>query len=1114
MEKDAGIFNEISLNDKIKVTVNVYGQKMIFEGGYQGIKDEKLSLKNADQPDPINFPMSEINEIVIIEKSETKNENSGELDSYSESSDELDSQDKELSPDFYKYISFDSPDFMGYCVTGDLENNERKINIEHIYSVDEISIKHLAVIYNHFNTLEIIEPFNLFLKRGFGDCLSGFEYDAIEFENLYSKEHISNVIRHFINFEFVSPVIIPHLSNDPLRICNNFEKDSQDVINEAQNEIIDDIYEFVYYFSKAKFFLREVIRVTTDKTKDCLQNNIEKLYKCFVDNLLLSVSTLLEIFQLSCRCFNINDNVVKICNFDDYAGFDHFVFILNIVGYYYVCNDLERSCFEYEFLYSESRRYYNMEYHIKYFSRIYKSLRANDGYDKSLFFNFYPILNNEYGTIAADFIVLFYYLRQEDSGLNFFIRITNDGYREKVNQVIKCKYGIDSSPEEAIFQLYDSFQKYCSRMRRDLYLLNGNFYLDKIDYREINELAADFLNLIKSYGSRYLFLTKEYLDRLIEYMSRLVLITDSGASNFSKAEKSFLLSYESCLNLIAPPQKEPAAGDVRNFLMKSNTITHTKDFSAYFYSLFVPDISLRIVKEQISINSDLRTAYIPFEIANSQYGQPVYITEFEIMNTAGGGVDDDPVMHTAVNPGSSLYSIAEIELDDTANNVHDIQLTFNITFRYKISYDFEKNEPVYGSKTVTEYSDFVFDENYDCGFKEIKNIFRDYCSGSVVKNEKMFFGRERDINAVIKNIRDENNRIISNRCVCIYGQTRTGKSSLLYHIKMKLQEDANNIIVDIGDVGSAGCSQECFCYRILSVLMSELEDNEELAFLMLNAGIALDVDTDRLRSDEYYFINTIEKIQRVLKRSSPDSQIIILIDEFTYIYDWIKQKKISDNFMKFWKALLTNYDISAIIIGQDHMMKFINDARFTNAFGVIRTWEVNYLSKPDAYNLITKPVSSSPDYAGSNGCTILKEAVEYLIELTSGSAYLLMNICAGFIDYLNERHALIATRGHAEDFIRRSLAHFEERWFEPLFNDKIELDSVESINANKDLLKKIALNSTVSDGVFPEDLNFSEKETSKLQDLIERKVVERKNSKISIIVKLYAEWLRNKYGTR
>ena len=329
-----------------------------------------------------------------------------------------------------------------------------------------------------------------------------------------------------------------------------------------------------------------------------------------------------------------------------------------------------------------------------------------------------------------------------------------------------------------------------------------------------------------------------------------------------------------------------------------------------------------------------------------------------------------------------------------------------------------------------------------------------------------------------------------------------------------MQEDANNIIVDIGDVGSTGCSQEGFCRRILNDLMAELEDHEELASVMRDAGIELEVDRDRLRSDEYYFTETIEKIQRVLKRNSPDAQIIILIDEFTYIYDWIKLKRIDENFMKFWKALLTNYDISAIIVGQDHMMKFINDPRFTNAFGVIKTWEVNYLSKPDAYNLITKPVSSSPDYAGSNGCTILKDAVDYLIELTSGSAYLLMNVCAGFIAYLNERHALIATRGHAEDFIRRSLSHFEERWFEPLFNDKIELDSVESINANKELLKKIALNSTISEGVFAEDLNLSDKESSKLQDLIERKVVDRRNGKISIVVKLYAEWLRNKYGSR
>lgn len=1106
MEKDAKILNEISVNDKIKVTVNFFGKETSFNGIYQGIKDDKVNLKAEDQPDPITFPISEIKEIVIILKSEINNNNSGDSNSL----------DEERSLDFYKNISFDSPDFMGYCITGKLENNERKINVLSVFDLDEISLKSLEVMYNHFNTLENEKTFSSFLRKGFGDCLSDFEYDANEFDVIDNKNQIKNVIKQFIIFEFLKPVVVGDLCSESIIGCKNSDEDNQNEIDEFKEEIVDKIYEFVYYFSKTKFFLRELISVikNKDQDKDCLKDNIELIYNCYVSNLLFSVYAVLEIFQLSCRCLVLNDSWVKIFNVKDYAEFDCFVFSLDVVGCFHACNIIERDFYTYEYLYSKIRRHYDIEYKVKYFRKLYRLFKAKRISINLLGVDFYPFLNMEYGSITADLIILFYYLAYKESDLNCYIRIINNDFREKLDEVIKYKYEISCPAEEAFFQIYDSFQKHYSRMRRDLYLLNGNFCLDKIDYREINELSADFLNLIKSYGSRYLFLTKEYLYRLIEYISRLVLSTDCTRNNFLKAEKSFLLSYETCLNLISSSEKEPASGDIRNFLMKSNSVTHTKEFSTYFYSLFVPDISLRIVKEQISINSDLRTAYVPFEIANSKSGQPVYITEFEIMNSSGGGVEDDPVMHTVVNPGSALYSIAEIELDDDSNTVHDIQLTFNITFKYKISYDFEKNEPVYGSKTVTEYSNFVFNTNNDRDFKEIKNIFRDYSSGSVVKDEKMFFGRDRDINAVITNIRDENNRIISNRCVCIYGQTRTGKSSLLYHIKNKLQEDANNIIVDIGDVGSTGCSQEGFCRRILNDLMAELEDHEELASVMRDAGIELEVDRDRLRSDEYYFTETIEKIQRVLKRNSPDAQIIILIDEFTYIYDWIKLKRIDENFMKFWKALLTNYDISAIIVGQDHMMKFINDPRFTNAFGVIKTWEVNYLSKPDAYNLITKPVSSSPDYAGSNGCTILKDAVDYLIELTSGSAYLLMNVCAGFIAYLNERHALIATRGHAEDFIRRSLSHFEERWFEPLFNDKIELDSVESINANKELLKKIALNSTISEGVFAEDLNLSDKESSKLQDLIERKVVDRRNGKISIVVKLYAEWLRNKYGSR
>lgn len=1099
MDKDAKILNELSLNDKIKVTVNFFGQEMPFKGIYQGICDDKLSLKTDAKPDPLDLPVAEIKEIDLISKYENKNLSSGAAEN----------EDDEFVHNYYKNITLDSPDFVGYCIVGKLYNNDRKINVEHCFDVDEIPLKNFIVIRNHFNRLENENFIGSFLRKGFSECQAVLEYETDGTDFQKTVEELKNVIEPFIIHDFITP-------------CKQFDDDkikfhTVERLNEGKKELLDSIYSFLIYFSKAKYWLNEIIRIKGQENKEYQKSSLLKVYNSFVNSFLCIVDAVFWIFDIAGTFYNFEGAEFKVCsfNYNDYYQFEKVVYVLAVIGNYYKHMEFENGLYEYDFLDSKIRKQLKIEWMKGYSGRLHRLF-----YNKQLGFeyafpDFFPFINRENESEVYEFILFFYYLSFNSSNLGCYIKFINNDYSYKINEIIKYKYEISCPVDEAFYQMYEIFQKQLSQMKRDLYLLDGNLYLDEIDYREVNEFASNILNIIKTYGSRYLFVTKEYIDRLSEYISRLVLITDGYGNNFVKAEKSFLIGYETCMRFIASSDKEPASSDIVTFLEKSNAVTHTRDFSEHFYSRYIPEIYLKVVREQISINSDLKTVYIPFELVSSKDGQPANITEFEIVNSATGYSHDDPVMHTVVNPGSALYSIAEIELDEAVNNIVNIQLAFNITFRYKSSYDFEKNEFFYGTKTVTEYADFIVDVNKDSEFKDIRNLFKDYSSGSVVQDEKMFFGRERDINEVITNIRDENNRIISNRCVCIYGQTRTGKSSLLYHIKKRLRENSDNVIVDIGDIGSIESSQESFCYRILSFLMSELEDyHEELASLMFNSGIEPEPDYEKLKSDNNYFSEMLRKIQRILKRNSPDAQIIILIDEFTYIYDWIKQNKISEDFMKFWKALLTNYDISAIIVGQDHMMKFINDVRFTNAFGVIRTWEVNYLSKPDACNLITKPVSSSPDYAGSCGCTILKDAVDYLIELTSGSAYLLMNVCADFVDYLNERHSLIGTRGHAEDFIRRSLSKFEERWFEPLFNDKIDLDSVESVNANKELLKKIALNSAFSDGVFSDDLNLSEKENSKLQDLLERKVVERKNNKISIIVKLYAEWLRNKFGSR
>ena len=64
-------------------------------------------------------------------------------------------------------------------------------------------------------------------------------------------------------------------------------------------------------------------------------------------------------------------------------------------------------------------------------------------------------------------------------------------------------------------------------------------------------------------------------------------------------------------------------------------------------------------------------------------------------------------------------------------------------------------------------------------------------------------------------------------------------------------------------------------------------------------------------------------------------------------------------------------------------------------------------------------------------------AIERLYELTSGSAFLIMNFCGKLVNYLNEQKSMYITRAHIDDFLKKNLSEFEEsRFFEPQYNDK------------------------------------------------------------------------------
>lgn len=1105
MNRDDPFIKKLKLNDRISLTVEVFGQSMKFEGLYLRLDDkDELFIQPKERDDALHFPLNSVLSGTVVESA-------------------VSSTNEDSDSDIYKNIDLDDPEFKGYF----LFRGENEIDVEKILSEkidcafvpDELNFNavHLLIrsivvsdfVLYFFKKDDVVELFekvtDLFLGKVHGD----YDSVVVEFVSqkctadkiLLDKDYLRGflvgvVCLYVTNFNlYLSVPDDDSVIKSKIRKCESYLEWCLSnsfflACGAAAMRIVnEELFNLFFAWSEVYKTLDLLSRLMSNRSRSYIFLHYLFLNRRFHDNKLIpkffNYIEKLYLYALCIRDLNycVHELFVKKTENQDPDKFDRF---------YEVLKD---------------------KYNIELFSSSLTNCCPS---------MVFPIVKEHLYFPVKRLLLSYLNMCSLTDSKELYIKIWDKKQEKEFGDLIKNTYDLDVSLNDSLRIIYERFVNFKDNFMLRMLLIVAQTF-DTLDdlksdgeesenkLQKLNLMITELLGSLKNNGIRYLAVSGDYLNRVISCLTRLANVTDFGKNAcFSEAEESLLINKSTSKEQISVDSKEIFSEFVNKYLTIINNFSYADVFVDYFYSRFVPEITIDLDRSCISSNSDTGTLYIPIRIHNSAGGQPVQASSLKINVSSGtySNLHETKYRNKTIVMNDSMYHVAEIKLDDTSFPIN-VEVVFG--YRFKSSYNFENDQFSYADTEKTE--NLILDGSgiKDDGFHGIKNIFRDYCSGSVVKDPKMFFGREDDIKNVIHNIRDENNRLISNRCVCIYGQTRTGKSSLLYHIKQELRKCENNLVVDLGDIGTAG-SEHGFWYSILYTLAEEIESNHEDIYDRIKSkyDFGFSPDFEKLKSNENYFIDYVRQIQRLLKKEFPLAQIIILIDEFTYVYDWIKQGRFSVDFMKFWKALMTNHDICSLIVGQDHMMKFINDERFTNAFGVVKTWEVNYLDRQSAYRLITKPLSDDPEYAGRNSCSIRSDAVEALIDYTSGSAYLLMNLCADFVDYLNERHADTATRAHVEDFVQRHMSGIEERWFEPLFNDKIEFDSKDSIIQNKNILKKIADNSSDEIWTNINSLDLSTNEMVRFDNLCERHVVEKKNGKCRIAVKLYTEWLRNK----
>ena len=401
-------------------------------------------------------------------------------------------------------------------------------------------------------------------------------------------------------------------------------------------------------------------------------------------------------------------------------------------------------------------------------------------------------------------------------------------------------------------------------------------------------------------------------------------------------------------------------------------------------------------------------------------------------------------------------------------------------------------------------------------FVKIDNKYSSYIEGGAVESDEMFFGREKEIDNIVKSLDLGDGNVLSHRGIYLYGQKRAGKSSIMAHLAKRIEEAYPDkyLIINLGSLGSNSINDGWLKAILIGKLEDVIEDKypdiyDELEDSIGFLKVVHSIDNNHDTADFDIMLN---KIERML----PDKVIMIFVDEFTYIYESIKKNECDDAFPHFWKALLQNHNICSIVIGQDSMKNFVEE--YANDFACMKDMFVSYLDESGSKKMISDPIRD-------NGKSRFEEdAVDLIYQLTAGSAYLIMILCSQLVDYMNERGTARVTKTTVEMFVRKWLFNTADNrdpitdfHFDAQLNDPCSFENPEQIKQdNKLILTYIANHCNLNNQIRIDDIDCvnklsertAEYQSSLISQLIKRKVLIQDGEYCKIWVDLLRRYLK------
>lgn len=640
-----------------------------------------------------------------------------------------------------------------------------------------------------------------------------------------------------------------------------------------------------------------------------------------------------------------------------------------------------------------------------------------------------------------------------------------------------------------------------------------NRIIKEFDKDGINiELIDEYPAIVNEVKKRYLQFSANPAINFMSFISYLqtTAILLENEMNVVKNDSIKIVSYVTDFNT---GQKYNVIRDAYNNIIQKidaiipNLIDHPTEIG---YETLLP--ALRLLKKNVRVKfeeleqranptiqvgilgsvglEDTKSVELKVEIRNS--GDSARSVHINSLNVYGDDLAEDNNINIDVTlpAGGDKVINVELPLSDNAADGKIAEVEFEIDYD-DIYIATEQRIP--RSSIICKTINFEIKP-----FVEIENKFRQ-CSGGeeLEAGDEMFYGRNKLINdiqeAILQGTKNQ---------IAIYGQKRSGKSSLLNQIKGKLELDDSHSVI-------------CGKFNLLGLPDNELNPvrwilksiAESLLPGIRKHGVSKSTisnffteepDAFTALGDFIEHINTIDELK--------DSHFVIFIDEFTYLYQLIKNKKVNEDFMRRWIALIEKpgINLQAIVAAQDTLPHFMNESYASNCFNKFSKEPLSYLNKEEALQLIKNPIKDVIFHNHSE---------ELIYDYTSGSAFFTQIFCTRLVDYLNSEKSDVVGKEEIEIVAERLCTgthRLEKSTFECLTKEADGSDFNEADNIR--VLKAIAEHTRAGGYVNMDDLHIDfapEKLKSVLGNLYDRRVISKQDKGYSINVKLFVKWILN-----